>query len=70
MELGFATLLEATILRFTGDPASALPLAERAYQIGQRFADRDLLVMAIHTQGVILISQGRVAEAWPCWTRR
>ncbi len=62
VELGFARLLEATVLRFTGDPVSALPLAERAYQIGQRFGDRDLLVMAIHTQGVILISQGRVAE--------
>jgi ATP/maltotriose-dependent transcriptional regulator MalT len=62
VELGFATLLDATVLRFTGDPASAFPLAERAAEIGQRFGDRDLVGMAIHTQGLILISQGRVAE--------
>jgi ATP/maltotriose-dependent transcriptional regulator MalT len=62
VELGFATLLEATVLRFTGDPASAFPLAERAAEIGRAFGDRDLVEMAIHTQGLILISQGRVAE--------
>ena len=65
VELGFATLLEATVLRFTGDPASAFPLAERAAEIGQRFGDRELLVMAIHTQGLILITQGRVADGVP-----
>jgi DNA-binding CsgD family transcriptional regulator len=62
VELGFAAFLEATILRFTGDLASALPLAERAHEIGRRFGDRNLLGLAIHTQGLILISQGRVAE--------
>jgi ATP/maltotriose-dependent transcriptional regulator MalT len=62
VELGFAALLEASVLRFTGDPASALPLAERAHEIGRRFGDRNLLGMAIHTQGLILLAQGRVAE--------
>ncbi len=61
VELGFAALLEATMMRFGGDPASALPLAERAAEIGQRFRDRNLLGMATHTQGLILIAQGRVA---------
>ncbi len=62
VELGFAALLEATVLRFSGDPETALPLAERATEIAQRFGDRDLLGMAIHTQGLILIDLGRVAE--------
>ena len=33
VELGFAALLEATVLRFSGDPETALPLAERATEI-------------------------------------
>ena len=62
VELGFASLLEATVLRFSGDPDTALPLVERATEIAQRFGDRDLLGMAIHMRGLILISQGRVSE--------
>jgi hypothetical protein len=62
VELGFAAFLEATMLWYTGDPVSALPLVARAIEIGRRFGDRDLLGMAIHTQGLILIAQGRVAE--------
>jgi ATP/maltotriose-dependent transcriptional regulator MalT len=61
VELGFAALLEANVQRFTGDPETALPLIERATEIAQRFGDRDLLGMAIHTQGLILVEQGRVA---------
>ena len=62
VELGFAALLEATVLYFSGDPATSLPLVERATEIAQRFGDRDLLGMAIHMRGLILISQGRVPE--------
>ena len=62
VELGFAALLEANVLRFTGDPETALPLVARATEIAQRFGDRDLLGMAIHTQGLILVEQGHVAE--------
>ncbi|MGA9160403.1 MAG: LuxR C-terminal-related transcriptional regulator [Actinomycetota bacterium] len=62
VELGFAALLEATVLYFSGDPAPALPLVERATEIAQRFGDRDLLGMAIHVHGLVLISQGRVSE--------
>ena len=60
--LGFAALLQATVLRFGGDPEAAMPLAERATEIAQRFGDRNLLGMAIHTQGLILIDRGRVAD--------
>jgi DNA-binding CsgD family transcriptional regulator len=62
VELGFAALLEGTVLLFSGDPEMALPLAERATEIAQRFGDRELLGMAIHTQGLILIEQGHVPE--------
>jgi ATP/maltotriose-dependent transcriptional regulator MalT len=62
VELGFAALLEGTVLLFSGNPETALPLAERATEIAQRFGDRELLGMAIHTQGLILIEQGHVSE--------
>lgn len=62
VETGFIALLEATVLRFSGDLRSALPLAERASEIGHRFADRNLVGMAIHAQGLILIAEGRVDE--------
>jgi DNA-binding CsgD family transcriptional regulator len=62
IELGWAALLEATVARFGGDVDSALPLVERATQFGERFGDRDLLGMAIHTHGMILIGMGRVPE--------
>jgi ATP/maltotriose-dependent transcriptional regulator MalT len=62
VELGFAAILEASVLLFSGDSETALPLAERATEIAQRFGDRELLGMAIHTQGLILIEEGRVSE--------
>jgi ATP/maltotriose-dependent transcriptional regulator MalT len=62
IELGFAALLEASVQYFTGDHTQALPIAERAAETGQRFGDRDLLGMAIHMQGLILISQDRITE--------
>jgi tetratricopeptide (TPR) repeat protein len=65
VELGFMSVLEATVLRYGGDLASAGPLAQRAAEIGERFGDRDLLAMAIHTQGLILIAEGRVIEGVP-----
>jgi len=65
VELGYMAILEATVLRYGGDLVSAAPLAARATEIGERFVDRDLLAMAIHTQGLILIAQGRVTEGVP-----
>jgi DNA-binding CsgD family transcriptional regulator len=62
VELGFAALLEATVLLFSGNSETALPLVERAVETGERFGDRNLVGMAIHTQGLILISQGRVLD--------
>jgi ATP/maltotriose-dependent transcriptional regulator MalT len=64
-EHGFLALVEATVARFSGDAEGAIELADRAVSIGQRFADRDLVAMAIHTKGLALIDTGRVAEGIP-----
>jgi DNA-binding CsgD family transcriptional regulator len=62
VELGWVALLEATVARFGGQPDEAIPLVERATAFGQRFGDRDLVGMAIHTHGMILVAMGRVSE--------
>ena len=62
VELGWVALLEATVSRFGGELDAAVPLIERATAFAQRFADRDLLGMAIHTHGMVLIGMGRPAE--------
>jgi ATP/maltotriose-dependent transcriptional regulator MalT len=62
VELGWHALLEATLARYSGDLEGAIPLVERASAFGQRFADRNLIGMALHTHGMILVSIGRVSE--------
>jgi len=62
VELGWVALLEATVARFSGDLDGAIPLVERATDFGQRFGDRDLVGMAVHTHGMILVAMGRVGE--------
>jgi DNA-binding CsgD family transcriptional regulator len=65
VERGWVALLEGTVARFSGDNEGALPLVERATEFGRRFGDRDLIGMAIHTHGMILIALGRVSEGIP-----
>jgi ATP/maltotriose-dependent transcriptional regulator MalT len=65
VELGWVALLEATVARFSGDLDPAVTFVERATEFGRRFADRDLIGMALHTHGMILIDLGRVAEGVP-----
>jgi DNA-binding NarL/FixJ family response regulator len=45
-----------------GDHAAAAATASDAADIGERFGDADLLVLAIHEQGFALVKQGRVEE--------
>jgi DNA-binding NarL/FixJ family response regulator len=45
-----------------GDDAAAAATASEAAEIGERFGDADLLVLAIHEQGFALVRQGRVDE--------
>ncbi len=59
---GFLLLVDATVARFSGDSGRATTLADRAADIGRRFGDPDLSAMAIHTQGLLLISAGDVTS--------
>ena len=45
-----------------GDVDGASATAAAAAEIGQRFGDRDLFALAIHTQGEFLVKGGRVRE--------
>jgi DNA-binding CsgD family transcriptional regulator len=55
---GFLLIVEATVARYSGDLPGAQELVERAAEIGRRFPDPDLMAMAIHTQGIVLILLG------------
>jgi DNA-binding CsgD family transcriptional regulator/tetratricopeptide (TPR) repeat protein len=46
----------------TGDFAAAAAAAEEAVRIGERFGDRDLFALAVHSQGHMLIRDGRVRD--------
>jgi len=46
----------------TGDYETAAATAADAAGIGERFGDRDLFALAVHSQGILLIKQGHVAE--------
>jgi tetratricopeptide (TPR) repeat protein len=61
-EHGFLAVVEATVARFGGDLDRAHQLATRAVEIGRRFRDPDVLALAIHTNGLISIDQGREPE--------
>ena len=57
---GFLLVVEANVARYTGDLARAHELIGRAVELSRRFRDPDLMAMAIHTQGVLLILSGDV----------
>jgi DNA-binding CsgD family transcriptional regulator len=55
---GFLLVVEATVARYTGDLPGAQELVGRATELAHRFPDPDLLAMAIHTQGIVLVLLG------------
>jgi len=57
-------LLVPVMLRHeaNGDWEAAYAAAAKAVEIGERFGDADLLALAVHEQGLILVNQGRVEE--------
>ena len=59
---GFLVLAQAFVAHGGGDDDGALVLAERATEIGQRYADRDLVALGIHAQGLVQVSAGRIPE--------
>jgi DNA-binding NarL/FixJ family response regulator len=62
LEHGFLAVLEATVARFTGDLDGAFDLAQRAATIALRFEDRDVWALGIHTEGLVLIDRGDIAD--------
>jgi DNA-binding CsgD family transcriptional regulator len=62
VEQGFLAVIEATVMRFGGELDAALALATRGLEIGQRFGERNVTAMAIHTEGLIHIASGRVSR--------
>jgi DNA-binding CsgD family transcriptional regulator len=62
VEHGFLAVVEATVARFGGDLDRASQLATHAAEIGRRFRDPDVIALAIHTNGLISIAQGRESE--------
>jgi DNA-binding CsgD family transcriptional regulator len=62
VEHGFLAVIEATVARFGGDLDRARQLATWGEEIGRRFRDPDVLALAIHTNGLIAIAEGRETE--------
>ena len=62
VEHGFLALVQANVARFQGDLDGSMALAEDATRIGRRYANPDLIAMAIHDQGLVLVSRGDVRE--------
>jgi ATP/maltotriose-dependent transcriptional regulator MalT len=55
---GFLLFVEATVARFSGDLSGAQELVGRAAELGRRFRDANLIAMAMHTEGMLLILAG------------
>jgi DNA-binding NarL/FixJ family response regulator len=63
---GYLAMVESNVARFSGDLERAVGLAQRAVEIAEGWGDRDLIAMALHTQGLALVDAGRVAEGLGC----
>jgi DNA-binding CsgD family transcriptional regulator len=61
-EQGYLLLPVAMQHLMTGDYETGYSAATDAAERGERFEDADLLALAVHTQGQILIKQGRVEQ--------
>ena len=60
---GYLTRMRG-VVAFEGrrDFGTALALAQQALDIGTRFVDRDLMAVALHDQGRVLVAKGQVAD--------
>jgi DNA-binding NarL/FixJ family response regulator len=58
---GFLLIVEATVARHMGDLSRSRELVDRAVELARRFGEPDLMAMAIHTKGILLILAGDVA---------
>jgi len=60
LEYGYLLRRRAIRAKMENDFDAALDYARQALTIGTRYADRDLLALALHDQGRILVSKGQV----------
>jgi DNA-binding CsgD family transcriptional regulator len=62
VEQGYMLLPVAFEHELSGDFEGAAATAAAAVEVGERFGDRDLFALAIHTQGTVVTKAGRIAE--------
>jgi DNA-binding CsgD family transcriptional regulator len=62
VEQGYLLMPQAFRTQFEGDGIAAAAIAGRAAAIAQRYGDRDLLALALHTQGHFLVESNRIAD--------
>jgi class 3 adenylate cyclase len=63
VEHGYLARLKAVLVfERGGDTSEALDHAERAFELGTKFRDRDLQALALNDRGRILLDEGHVAE--------
>jgi DNA-binding NarL/FixJ family response regulator len=65
VERGYLLVPLAFQRQSAGDHEGAFDLARDVAEIADRFGDRDLFALSTHFQGLIRITQGRVAEGLP-----
>lgn len=59
---GYLALARRAEAAGRGDREEALRHAQQAYEIGNRLRDRDLIALALHGQGRVLLAMGRAGE--------
>lgn len=65
VESGYLLMPVAMQNEAAGNYEAAFAAAATAAEAGERFRDADLFSLAVHTQGLVLIKQGRVGEGLP-----
>jgi len=62
VEHGYLAYIQSQVHLGRGDPDQAFSVAQRAFDLGAKFEDRDLQALGLHTQGMALVAKGDVAE--------
>ena len=70
VEHGYPIYFDVFSAMARGDLDGAVASARRMQELGRRFGDPNLVALGVLGEGRALFKQGRVDEAWACWTRR
>ncbi len=62
VEHGYLAYVQSQRCLGVGDVDKAYETAQRAFELGGKFGDRDLQGLGLHTQGLALVAKGEVAE--------